>query len=203
MTASPPDARPAVAKPGKMPGSGLLRLIGIFKLLKGIFLIAAAISVFHLINKDIADVIYEWTRRLHIAPGNPLVEKLVERMLTVSNKQLVVVGFVLLAYATMFLIEGVGLLLLQHWAEWMTVITTSGLIPFEIYEMVRHPTITKAVAMVVNVVLAVYLYFHVRRENAERRKESQGGEQSGSGRGGEKALPSAAGSSARVTPTQT
>jgi uncharacterized membrane protein (DUF2068 family) len=160
---------PSTTSPSRQRGAGLLRLIGVFKLLKGAFLIAAAISAFRLIHKNLADVIVEWQHRLHIAPGNLLVERLLEKALTINQRQLVLVGIVLLAYAAMFTVEGIGLLLLQHWAEWMTVITTSGLIPFEIYEMVHKPSALKAVAMAINVVVAIYLVVHVRHEAAERK----------------------------------
>ena len=36
-------------------------------------------------------------------------------------------------YAELFLTEGIGLWLEQRWAEWLTVIITSALIPIEIY----------------------------------------------------------------------
>lgn len=158
----------AVPPPARLRGATLLRLIGAFKVFKAILLIVAAISVFNLIHKDLADVIVKWARRLHIAPGTRLVEHLLERVLTITQRQLFVVGVILLVYAAMFTVEGIGLLLLKHWAEWMTVITTSALIPIEIYEMVQDPSWLKALAMVVNVAIAVYLFDHVRREAAER-----------------------------------
>lgn len=162
------DLVPPFDRPSRERGAALLRLIGAFKLLKGILLVAAAFAVFNLIHKDLADLIVEWSHRLHIAPGNRLVEHLVERVLTVTQRQLFVVGVVLLAYAAMFTVEGIGLLLVKHWAEWMTVITTSGLIPFEIYEMIERPSWLKALAMMINIAIAVYLYWHVRREAAEK-----------------------------------
>jgi len=151
----------------------MLRLIGAFKLAKGIFLIAAAISVFRLIHRDLGEEILKWARRFHIAPGSPVVQDLVDRVLTVTHKQLIVFGIVLLVYSAMFLIEGVGLLLLQHWAEWMTVITTCGLIPFEIYEIYHKPGWTKAAATAINVALAAYLIVRVRREAKELRAQKQ------------------------------
>jgi uncharacterized membrane protein (DUF2068 family) len=162
----------AVQPPVHERGAGLLRFIGAFKVFKAVLLILTSISVFHLINKDLQDVILDWSRRLHIAPGNRYVDDLLDRVLTVTNRQLVVVGIVLLVYAAMFSVEGVGLLLLKSWAEWMTVITTSGLIPIEIFEMGRHPSRLKLFAMVINVAIAVYLFFHVRRETAQKRRES-------------------------------
>lgn len=159
-----------VTSPPRVRGAGLLRLIGIFKLTKAALLVAAAISVFDLRHKNVADIIVEWSRRLHIAPGNRLVAHLLERILTVTHRQLIVLGVVLLIYATMFAVEGVGLLLLKHWAEWMTVITTSGLIPFEVYEMIHRPSALKAAGMIVNIAVAVYLFEHMRREAAEKSK---------------------------------
>jgi uncharacterized membrane protein (DUF2068 family) len=151
-------------------GAGLLRAIGVFKLLKGALLIAVAISVFNLVHKDLAAEIIELSRKLHIAPGNQIVQRLIDRVLTVTNRQLVVLGIVLLVYSMMFIVEGTGLLLLKHWAEWMTVITTSGLIPLEVYEMIRKVSWLKASALVVNVVIAVYLAMHVRNEMIEKKR---------------------------------
>jgi uncharacterized membrane protein (DUF2068 family) len=171
MIASPPSRAPS-----RPPGAILLRLIGGFKILKGLALIAAAVSVFHLIHKNIADVILKWAHLLHIAPGYFLVERLVKRAQSVTERQLVVLGVVLLIYAALFLVEGTGLLMLKHWAEWMTVITTSGLIPIEVYEMIHRPSWFKAIAMLVNIVIALYLAEHVRREAAERRRRRENGD---------------------------
>jgi uncharacterized membrane protein (DUF2068 family) len=156
--------------PSRRRDAWLLRVIGIFKILKTLFLIAAAVSVFHLMHQDIVEVVERWALRLHFAPGNKLVDDLLDRLMTVTKGQLFVAGLVLLAYAGMFLIEGIGLLRLKYWAEWMTVITTSGLIPIEMYEIVRHVTWLKVLAVLVNVAVAVYLAVRVRREAAERRE---------------------------------
>jgi uncharacterized membrane protein (DUF2068 family) len=147
----------------------VVRLIGVLKLGKGLLSIAAAISVFDLIHRNLGDVILEWSRRLHIDPGHKVVQDLLVRALTVTKKQLFVLGLVLVAYAVMFTIEGVGLLLLKHWAEWMTVITTCALIPFEVYEIIHRPTWLKAAAIAINIAAAVYLVVRVRLDARDRR----------------------------------
>ncbi len=60
-------------------------------------------------------------------------------------------------------IEGVGLWLRQRWAEWLTVIATSLLVPFEIYELIHRPSPMKAAGLTVNVLIVVYLVRVVRR----------------------------------------
>ena len=60
-------------------------------------------------------------------------------------------------------VEGTGLWLDQLWAEYLTVIATSLLVPFEIYELVRHPSAWKAGGIVVNIAIVVYLAHLLRR----------------------------------------
>jgi uncharacterized membrane protein (DUF2068 family) len=155
------DSSTTTAKP-RARGARLLRAIGVFKLAKGTTLIAAAISVFRLIHKDLAEEIIRWAERLHIAPGNIYVERLVDRALRVTQGQLIVLGIILLAYSVMFT--------MKRWAEWMTVITTSALIPLEIFEVIRRPSWVKVIGTLVNIVIAVYLVFHVRNEMREKHR---------------------------------
>jgi len=169
---SAPSIAPS-AEP-KTRGANLLRLIGAFKLIKGLTLIAGALSLLHLIHVDVVDLVLKWARRLHIAPGNHYLQAFLDKMLSVTRKQLQVLAAILFVYAAMFITEGVGLWLLKTWAEWMTVITTIGLIPLEIYELIHRLDEQKGVklpvlTLAVNVVVAAYLIARVWRESKERR----------------------------------
>ena len=72
----------------------------------------------------------------------------------------------------MDIIEGAGLALEKAWAEYLTLILTASFLPWEVYEIMRHVTWIKIVLFVVNVVVVVYLIFHVqgrmRHRNARR-----------------------------------
>ena len=69
-----------------------------------------------------------------------------------------------LGYGVLELVEGVGLFYRRRWAEWLTVVATSLLIPLELYEVVRSPSLLKAGGIAVNVVIVIYLYRIVRRK---------------------------------------
>jgi uncharacterized membrane protein (DUF2068 family) len=149
-------------------GTKLLRVIGVFKLFKGVALTAAGLSLLKLIHVDIVDLAQRWANRLHIAPGNRYLQDFLDKLLSVSKKNLVVAAVALFVYSAMFLTEGIGLCLLKPWAEWMTVITTIGLIPLEVYEMFHRHEEGKgvslpAITLLVNVVIAIYLVIHVWR----------------------------------------
>jgi len=58
--------------------------------------------------------------------------------------------------------EGVALWLRKRWAEWLTVIATSLLVPLELYELVRRATALKTVGLTVNILIVFYLVRVVR-----------------------------------------
>jgi len=71
-----------------------------------------------------------------------------------------------IGYGTLELVEGVGLWLDQLWAEYLVVIATSLLLPFEVYELVRQPSFWKAGGILVNVLIVLYLIRLLRRRLA-------------------------------------
>jgi uncharacterized membrane protein (DUF2068 family) len=65
----------------------------------------------------------------------------------------------------LYMIEGIGLWHQSRWAEYLTIVATSLLIPLEIYEVTRRVTIPRIGALVVNVVVVIYLIYRLRHEN--------------------------------------
>jgi uncharacterized membrane protein (DUF2068 family) len=142
--------------------SAILVLIGAFKLLKALLLIVVGIGAFRLLHKDLATTVMHWTNVLRVDPDNRFVHRFLVRILRVTPKQLRELSFGTFLYAGLFATEGIGLLLRRRWAEYFTIVTTSGLIPLEIYEMARHFTTAKLVVLLVNVMIVGYLVARVR-----------------------------------------
>jgi len=51
----------------------------------------------------------------------------------------------------------------KRWAEYLTVVATASLIPFELWEIARHFTWLKVGALGVNVAIVCYLIYLLRR----------------------------------------
>lgn len=81
----------------------------------------------------------------------------VDDAFTTSSAHLHLLGAVLLAYAAVEGIEAVGLWYQQRWAEYLTFLVTTSLLPLELYEIANHATPFKVLAFVVNVAVVVYL----------------------------------------------
>src|SRR5579864_6110296 len=118
--------------------STILVLIGVFKLLKALLLIVIGIGAIKLLHKDLASTVAHWTNLLRVDPDNRFVHRFLERIFRVTPKQLRELSLGTFLYAGLFATEGVGLLFRERWAEYFTIITTSGLIPLEVYELARH-----------------------------------------------------------------
>ncbi len=85
-----------------------------------------------------------------------------DRLFTTTSSNLHLLGAVFLAYALVEGIEAVGLWMTKRWAEYLTFVVTTSLLPFEIYELTNKLSPFKVVAFVVNVAVAVYLLFAKR-----------------------------------------
>jgi uncharacterized membrane protein (DUF2068 family) len=145
------------------PKSTTLLFIAIFKLTKGILLLIVAIGAHKLLHRDVADTIAHWVDVLRVDPDNRYIHRLLTRALSVTPAQLRAASAGTFIYSGLLLTEGIGLLLRKRWAEYFTIITTAGLIPLEIYEIVHHLTAAKIVVLAVNVAIVVYLVARVRR----------------------------------------
>jgi uncharacterized membrane protein (DUF2068 family) len=139
-------------------------LIGLFKLLKGLLLVAAGFGALKFLHKDLAASVNHWVDVLRIDPENRFIHPILAKIFAVSPKQLRELSVGTFIYAAVLLTEGIGLLLRKHWAEYFTVISTGIFIPLEIYELARHFTAVKVLVLLINVAIVVYLIGQLRRE---------------------------------------
>ena len=140
----------------------ILRLIALFKLLKAALLIAVGVGALKLLHRDIGSTLEHWIAVSGLGPGNRWVERGIEKASNLSHAKVKDLGIVSFIYAGLFLTEGIGLWLMKHWAEWFTIILTSSLVPVEIYELVRHPTTSKILVLIINIAVVAYLVYRIR-----------------------------------------
>ena len=137
----------------------VILLIAIFKLVKAITLIAAGIGAFRLLDPDFAARVEAWLAQVQLAPGRRVIA-----FLSGANDQKIeALGGLAFAYATLFLVEGTGLFMRKRWGEWMTIIITGSLLPFEIYELFKGVSAAKIATVIVNAAVVIYLVIRVRK----------------------------------------
>ena len=78
-------------------------------------------------------------------------------------------GLVSLGYAGMLLVEGIGLWLEFTWAAYLTVVSTSLLLPFELYEVIEQVSMLRIGVLLLNLVIVLYLVSQLRRHTLRSR----------------------------------
>lgn len=146
-------------------------LIAALKLLKGLSLLFVGIAVHMLVNKDLIKEAQYWADFLRIDPHNHYLNLLIERLTNVDPHKLRELSLGTFIYSSLFFTEGIGLALRKRWAEFLTIASTAGLIPFEVIALYRHPTFTGVLLLLVNIAVVVYLIHELRRLTKLRHAE--------------------------------
>jgi uncharacterized membrane protein (DUF2068 family) len=143
---------------------GLVRLIGAFKLLKATLLIGLGLGGLMSAPQEVAEFARHALRWMGAFPGHRLVRHAIGEIGALDEATAEKFGVVALAYAAVFVVEGIGLLCKKRWAEWMTVGVTASFVPIEVYELAKHFSAGKVVALMLNVAIVVYLIWHRMKE---------------------------------------
>ena len=144
-------------------GSFGLRLIGAFKLVGGVLLIALGIGVFRQANADLGGEVGRLVAALKIDPDSYYIHRAIAMISGIKPAQLKAIGVGTFLYALLYLAEAVGLLLRKRWGEYLTVVATGLFIPLEIYESAKRATPIRIGLLVVNAAILVYVISQLRR----------------------------------------
>ena len=151
-----PTRKPHKHSPG-------LVLIAVYKFLKGAAFLLVAFGALHFLHRDLAATISHWVDLLRIDPHNHYLLWLMEKVTKVDETRLREFSVGTFFYSALFFTEGTGLALRKRWAEYLTVISTSSLLPLEIYELFVRPSAAKFVLLLVNLAVVAYLIYELRR----------------------------------------
>jgi uncharacterized membrane protein (DUF2068 family) len=167
----------------------VLRLIAVDRALHFVVLavIAVAIFLFAANQAELRGPVYRVLTDLQGGLGGPQTARGhgligdVRRLFSVEHGTLIKIGMVVLAYAVLEGLEAVGLWLMRRWAEYLTFIATTLLLPLEIYELAHKLSPLKIVTLVLNIAVVVYLLLAkrlfglrggARAEREERERDS-------------------------------
>jgi uncharacterized membrane protein (DUF2068 family) len=140
-----------------------LRLIAAFKLLKGLALLALGIGALNLLHRDVEAIVVHWINIFQVDPNAHHVRLLLAKLSFLDDQRLKELSVGTFIYSAVFLTEGVGLAFGKRWAEYLTIATTASLLPLEIYELAKHASIGKVLALVINLAVVAYLVLELRR----------------------------------------
>lgn len=157
----------------------VLRVIAIWKLSHALFFIAVGFGLLHLKHRHstVTDFLQKYVViPYHLDPENRWVDWSLDHA-SMLSPHLALFGWTAFFYATLFAVEGIGLYLRKHWAEYLVVIISGSLLPVEFYELYVKLALWKFVVVTGNLLIVCYLIHRLildaRFKAAKRRLEQE------------------------------
>ncbi|MFQ6324825.1 DUF2127 domain-containing protein [Nocardia sp. CWNU-33] len=167
----PADHAPEVPRGRLLRDRWLMRALAIERLLRGLLLVAAAVVVFKFrsshetmraaFDQDLP-LLRPFADQIGWDIDRSKLVRLAGEAFDLSNNTLLWIGFGILAYAGLQVLEAVGLWLVKRWGEYLAVVATSLFLPLEIYELTEKITALRIGALVVNIAAVVWLVYSKR-----------------------------------------
>jgi uncharacterized membrane protein (DUF2068 family) len=145
-----------------------LRVIGVLKLISGATALLVGLGVFRFLGHDPGPRAERIITHLGLDPNNHILHAAISRITGIDRAHLRALEIGTFFYAALHTVEGIGLILGCHWAEYLVIVATGSLIPFELYEIARKPSLIRVSLLVVNVAIVIYLIVTLRKDRRGR-----------------------------------
>ena len=146
-----------------------LAVIAVFKVVKGLLLLLLGLGLLKLMHAEIATLFSLLIEALHLNADSRLIHALVLKVDALQPHSVLLAGLASLGYAAILLVEGIGLWLEFTWAAYLTVVSTSLLLPFELYEIIEQVSMLRVGVLLLNLAIVLYLISQLRRHTLRAR----------------------------------
>jgi uncharacterized membrane protein (DUF2068 family) len=148
--------------------TGIMLIAG-FKVVKSMLLLLVGLGLLRLMHADIATLFSQLLETLHLNADSHLLHALVLKVDALQPHSVLTMSVVSLAYAGLLLTEGVGLWFERSWAAYLTVISMSLFLPFELYEVIRRVTALRIGVLLLNLAIVFYLIRQLKHHTLRSR----------------------------------
>ena len=131
------------------------------------------VGLLKLVHEEIATLFSLLIEALHLNADSRIIHALVLKVDALQPHSVLVAGLVSLGYAGLLLLEGVGLWLERPWAAYLTVISTSLLLPFELYEVIERVSMVRISVLLLNLMIVLYLVRQLKQRTLHSRAPVQ------------------------------
>jgi uncharacterized membrane protein (DUF2068 family) len=146
-----------------------VRFVSLLKFGKALLLLATVYGAYRLLDPATGALFTQWSEAVTDRFVRHLLLKALAWVGTLNVSTIHSAAVVTFAYIALVLVEAAGLWFRKRWAEWLTVVTTSTLIPFEVWKLVFQPHGRALIilgVLIVNVAIVVYLSLQLRAASA-------------------------------------
>jgi uncharacterized membrane protein (DUF2068 family) len=146
-----------------------LILIGAGQLFKGLLFISLGFGALHMVHRDLGTMVLQWVSDLRFDPEGRFVNYILEKVQAITPHRMKLISLGIFIYAAVDLLEGTGLVLGKLWAEYLTLVVSASLLPWELLSIVHKPVWPKMLFTFINILVVWYLAVYLRRRMREHK----------------------------------
>jgi uncharacterized membrane protein (DUF2068 family) len=170
-SSGPAAAAPQVRRGRQFRDMVIMRALAIERVVRAVIFTLLAVGVFAVrgthgrLQKAFEDelpLIRPLANQVGWNPDNSKLIHRIDQAFSLSPTTLTWIAIGMLGYATIELIEAIGLWLLARWGEYFAVIATGVFLPLEIYEITEKVTAFRAIALTINIAAVLWLLWSKR-----------------------------------------
>jgi len=153
-----------------------LRLIALFEVAKGL---AGVVIAYILITQGERDIerLSNWlVERFHLDPTEGLGVKILLFAQHVDASQVHMLTALSFVYVAVRFVEAYGLWWERKWAEWFAAVSAALYVPFELWEIHKHPSPLKLILLGANIGIVAFLVKVISRDRKLRVQPASVGE---------------------------
>lgn len=126
---------------------------------KGVLVLLAALGFAEIIrhNIDLEDAAQNLLYYLRIDPDRRLSHALIHAAGRMMDADLLTVLAIAFVYSGLRFLESYGLWRQRVWAEWLAIISGAVYLPFELYNLIRRPTMVHWIVLLINICVVLYI----------------------------------------------
>jgi uncharacterized membrane protein (DUF2068 family) len=136
-----------------------LRTVSLIEATKGVLVLLAAFGFAEIIrhNIDLEDAAQNLLYYLHVDPDRRISHALMHAAGRMMDADVLTVLAIASVYAGLRFVESYGLWRQRVWAEWLAIVSGAVYLPFELYSLIRRPTVVHWVILLINIAVVVYI----------------------------------------------
>ncbi len=142
-----------------------LKTIAVFEFSKGILVLIAGCGVLSLLNIKIQNRFEHYVSSFNFIPHSKISSIIYGAITHPKNSILIMLASFAILYSSLRFAEGYGLWHQANWAKWIGLISTLIYLPYEVFDLIRHPGIIPVALIVINLIVIYVLYSTIKFEH--------------------------------------
>jgi uncharacterized membrane protein (DUF2068 family) len=147
----------------------MLRVVALFELFKGVFVLLMGIVAITLVHKDLWLIAESLLAAFHIDTDRRSAQLFLDFADNITDARLWAAARIAFAYAALRFTEAYGLWHERTWGEWVALVSGALLMPMEVHELLRGLTWVRGAMFLGNVAVVLYM-LHVILTNRRTRE---------------------------------